>query len=84
VQKEVGTIVIKGLKHIRETFHSLNRADRNFHSWSFYQLQNFIKYKVKLAGIKVKNINDKNTSQCCSKCGKVKKLNAKESIFMCI
>ncbi|MCK8825973.1 RNA-guided endonuclease InsQ/TnpB family protein [Fuchsiella alkaliacetigena] len=83
VQEKVGIIVMEDLENIRQSAHSLNRADRNLHNWTFYQLQQFIEYKAELAGIKVKYINPKHTSQRCSKCGKVKKVNRKVNLYSC-
>ncbi|RAK04167.1 IS605 OrfB family transposase [Halanaerobium saccharolyticum] len=83
VQKKVGTIIMENLENIRNTTKSLNRADRNIHSWTFYQLQQFIKYKAELAGIKVEYINPKYTSQSCSKCNKIKKSNRKANLYSC-
>jgi IS605 OrfB family transposase len=95
VQEKVGTIIMENLENIRQTARSLNRAgsttkssyrtrrDRNLHSWTFYQLQQFIEYKAELAGIKVEYINPKYTSQSCSKCAKVKKSNRKANLYSC-
>ncbi|PTX17772.1 RNA-guided endonuclease InsQ/TnpB family protein [Halanaerobium congolense] len=83
VQEQVGTIIMENLDNIRNTAKSLNRANRNIHSWTFYQLQQFIKYKAELAGIKVEYINPKYTSQGCSKCAKVKKSNRKANLYSC-
>jgi IS605 OrfB family transposase len=83
VQEQVGIIIMENLDNIRNTAISLNRADRNLHSWTFYQLQQFIEYKAELAGIKVEYINPKYTSQSCSKCGKVKKSNRKANLYSC-
>ena len=83
VQEQVGTIIMEGLDNIRNTAKSLNRADRSLHSWTFYQLQQFIEYKAELAGIKVEYINPKYTSQSCSKCTKVKKSNRKANLYSC-
>jgi len=83
VQEQVGTIIMENLENIRNTAKSLNRADRNLHSWTFYQLQQFIEYKAELAGIKVKYVNPKYTSQSCSKCGKVNKSNRKVNLYSC-
>ena len=82
-QEQVGTIIMENLENIRNTAKSLNRADRNIHSWTFYQLQQFIKYKAELAGIKVEYINPKYTSQSCSKCNKIKKSNRKANLYSC-
>ena len=83
VQEQVGTVIMENLENIRNTAKSLNRADRNLHSWTFYQLQQFIEYKAELAGIKVEYINPKYTSQSCSKCAKVKKVNRKANLYSC-
>jgi IS605 OrfB family transposase len=83
VQEQVGTIIMENLENIRNTAKSLNSADRNIHSWTFYQLQQFIEYKAELAGIKVEYINPKYTSQSCSKCAKVKKSNRKANLYSC-
>ncbi len=83
VQGQVGTIIMENLENIRNTAKSLNRADRNLHSWTFYQLQQFIEYKAELAGIKVEYINPKYTSQSYSKCAKVKKSNRKANLYSC-
>ena len=82
-QEQVGTIVMENLENIRQTAQSLNRADRDLHSWTFYQLQNFIEYKAKLAGVKVEYVDPKHTSQCCSKCGQIKKSNRKGNLYSC-
>lgn len=82
-QEQVGTIIMENLENIRNTVNGLNRADRNIHSWTFYQLQQFIEYKAELAGIKVEYINPKYTSQSCSRCAKVKKSNRKANLYSC-
>lgn len=62
-------IVLEDLKGIRKT----SKQNRNFryylHSWSFYQLLQFIIYKAKLLGVPVVLIDPRYTSQQCSKCG---------------
>ncbi len=83
VQEQVGTIVMENLKNIRKTAKSLKRADRTLHSWTFYELQQFIEYKAKSVGIKVEYISPKYTSQGCSKCGIIKKSNRKANLYSC-
>lgn len=83
VQEHVDKIVMENLKNIRKTAKSINKADRNINSWAFYELQQFIEYKAKLAGIKIIYINPKYTSQRCSKCGKIEKGNRKGNLYYC-
>lgn len=37
--------------------------------WTYYELQQYIKYKAEMEGIKVRFVNPAYTSQTCSKCG---------------
>lgn len=43
--------------------------DSLLRNWSYYQLQQYIKYKANRVGIVVRKINPYHTSQICSKCG---------------
>lgn len=63
----------------------VRKADRQrFGSWAFYQLDNFIKYKAKIAGVPVIFVDPKNTSRTCSICGFISKSNRKsQSLFSC-
>ena len=83
VQEQVGVIVMEKLENIRQTARSLRRADRSLHNWAFYELQSFIEYKAKLAGIKMVYIDPKYTSQRCSSCGVIKKQQRKRNIYQC-
>ena len=83
MQEQVGVLVMEKLENIRQTARSLRRADRSLHSWAFYELQSFIEYKAKLAGVKVVYIDPKYTSQRCSSCGVVKKKQRKRNIYHC-
>lgn len=49
--------------------------------WSFYQLETFIRYKASLLGIPVIEINPRNTSKMCSRCGEIGNPNRKS--FVC-
>lgn len=61
------------------------KADRQrFGNWAFFQLDTFISYKAKLAGVPVVFVNPRNTSRQCSVCGYIKKSNRKsQGLFSC-
>lgn len=52
-------------------------------NWSWHQLETFITYKAKIAGVKVTSVPSNYTSQICSKCGHTEKKNRKGSTFHC-
>lgn len=64
----------------------LRRSQRdNLHSWSFYQLRQFIEYKAQLHGVPVVSVDPRYTSQTCACCGHVAKANRKsQSSFLCV
>lgn len=78
-------IVLENLKGIRSR-QKVRRVDRQrFGNWAFYQLDSFIVYKAKIAGVPVIKINPRNTSRACSVCGFISKSNRKsQSIFSCL
>ncbi len=61
------------------------KADRQrFGNWAFFQLDTFIGYKAKLAGVPVVFVDPRNTSRQCSTCGHIAKSNRKsQSLFSC-
>jgi len=67
------TIVLENLKGIRKSRnkHMGKRLNRWLNSWSFYQLQSFIKYKAEFQGKRAVFVSPYMTSQTCSKCGKI-------------
>ena len=87
VQKAKDTdkaIAMENLKGIRKTA-TVRKSQRSRHSnWAFYQLKSFIAYKAQLAGIPVIEVNPRNTSKTCSRCGHCEKPNRKnQSEFVC-
>jgi IS605 OrfB family transposase len=56
---------------------------RNLDYWPYYQLQEFIKYKATLAGIRVEPVNRDNTSLTCSRCGETVKSRPRDRWFKC-
>jgi IS605 OrfB family transposase len=78
-------IAIENLKGIKSRIRARKSQKATLHSWSFYDLIEKIKYKAKLAGIPVIEVNPRNTSKTCSKCGHCSKSNRKsQSNFLCV
>ena len=81
IKNNCGTINIEDLS-------GFGKDDKNsfiLRNWSYHQLQEFIKYKAKAAGIDVVIVNPKYTSQRCSKCGYIHKDNRQtQSNFLCL
>lgn len=77
-------VALEKLTGIRERTRLRKAQRRQYHSWAFNQLQQFIVYKAKLAGVIVSFVNPKNTSRMCPNCGFVSKHNRKtQSSFVC-
>ena len=61
-------IVLEDLKHIRSRIKAGKRMRGRLHRWAWRQLQTFVEYKAKAAGIEVEYVNPAYTSQTCSEC----------------
>jgi putative transposase len=90
--KRGATIVLEDLTGLRARTINKRRSktpeqreDKRQHSsWSYYQLEFFLKYKAEANGVTVDYVDARYTSQKCSRCGHVAKGNrAKQSIFHC-
>jgi len=64
-------IVLEDLTGIRNNKKQKKSFKYALHSWSFYQLRQFIVYKAKLLGVPVIFIQPQYTSQMCSRCGEI-------------
>ena len=62
-------LVFEDLGGIRKTRKQARSFKYALHSWSFYQLQQFVEYKAKLLGVPVLYVDPAFTSQDCSVCG---------------
>jgi IS605 OrfB family transposase len=62
-------IVMEDLTHIRDRIQAGKRMRARLHGWAFRQLQSFVEYKAKAAGIAVEYVDPAYTSQTCSCCG---------------
>ena len=78
-------IALENLQGIRARIRVRKAQRRQQHSWSFYQLRQFIEYKAKLAGVLIKLVDPRNTSRTCPICGCIDKHNrTSQSKFKCI
>lgn len=88
VAKAQGTqraIAIEQLNGIRQRVTVRKSQRATLHSWSFFQLKNFIQYKAQRAGVPLIEVDPRNTSRECPICGCVDKANRKsQSSFLCI
>lgn len=78
-------ISIEDLEGIRARVTVQRKQRADLHSWAFHQLQTFIVYKAKIAGVAVKVIDPRNTSRTCAECGHCEKANRKsQDRFVCL
>ena len=79
IKYRVGLIQMEDLSGFSE-----QQQESLLKNWSYYDLQQKIKYKAEENGIRVYFINPKYTSQRCSKCGNIDKENRKtQESFSC-
>jgi transposase len=62
---------MEDLTHIRSRIKAGKRVRARLHRWAFRQLQTFVEYKAKAAGIVVEYVDPAYTSQTCSGCGEL-------------
>lgn len=81
LQENAGVIKLEFLKGFGE------KQNKEFvlRNWSYYELQQYIKYKAEHLGIVVKFVDPYQTSQTCSKCGHYEpnQRNKETNIFTC-
>jgi IS605 OrfB family transposase len=82
VANGVGILRMEDLTEIRNRAKSKSEPGRSLHSWAFYQLQEMIRYKAEMSGIRVERVNPEYTSQTC-KCGHREKANRNGIRFRC-
>lgn len=71
VAHNVKVIKLEQLQNIRSATRQSRKNNHSIHTWSFYRLAMYIKYKAKLAGIEVLYVNPAYTSQRCPVCGSI-------------
>ncbi|MFW6120663.1 MAG: RNA-guided endonuclease InsQ/TnpB family protein [Petrotogales bacterium] len=79
-REDVG-IKLEAIEQIRKNVKSRRGFRYSLNSWSYYQLEQMIKYKAKLLGIPVSYVEPAYTSQNCSRCGHLGNRNGKQ--FKC-
>jgi IS605 OrfB family transposase len=79
------TIALENLTGIRSRVKARRGPQaRRIHSWSFDQLQRFIRYKAEERGCTVALVNPRHTSQRCSRCGHTAGDNRRsQALFVC-
>jgi IS605 OrfB family transposase len=89
VQKAKDTlrgVALENLRGIRMRLGETVRGSsqrRTIHSWGFNQLQQFIEYKGRVAGVPVVYVDPRNTSRTCPSCGYTAKGNRIGERFKC-
>lgn len=63
------TIALEDLTHLRQRIRSRKRVRSRLHRWAWRQLQTFVEYKARAAGLRVVYLHPAYTSQVCSACG---------------
>lgn len=78
-------IGLEDLKHIRIRVKARRQHRARLGNWSFGQLQSFVAYKAKLAGVPILFVDPRHTSQGCSACGHIDKKNRPDqATFSCV
>lgn len=82
--KETGspTLAIERLDGIREQ-RQRKEQRRELNQWAFYQLEQFLRYKAEVQGFDVIEVDPRNTSRGCSRCGYVSRSNRHRHDFRC-
>ena len=66
---------LKGVSFAEENNHTSKQQRSHLHRWTFYQFEQFLKYKAKENGSDVIKVNAAYTSQRCPRCGRIHKEN---------
>ncbi len=78
-------IAVEELTGIRGRVKARKPQRATLHSWSFFQLRQFLEYKSRLAGVPLVAVDPRNTSRTCPVCGCVDKANRRtQDSFLCV
>jgi IS605 OrfB family transposase len=79
------TIAIEDLTNIRDGSRDKSKEFRaRMSSWPFEQFREFLTYKANAEGIAVSVVSPKYTSQSCSRCGNIRKVQRRGNDFHCV
>ncbi len=78
-KNDVDVIAFENLKYIRKKM----PKDRWCHIWAFDKLYSYVEYKAREKGIAVEQIDPRNTSRICNKCGCTEENNRQGGRFKC-
>ena len=76
-------VALEDLTSIRVNKRRGKNFNRKLNNWSFYQLEQFIRYKAEALGKQVVSVDPRYSSQKCSKCGHTYKGNRDGSSYRC-
>jgi len=77
-------LVLEDLRHIRGRIKASKELRRDLHSWAFWELERFLRYKCALRGHPVLDSDPTHTSDTCPRCGHCEKANRPtRSLFHC-
>ncbi|MFX1535930.1 MAG: RNA-guided endonuclease InsQ/TnpB family protein [Promethearchaeota archaeon] len=82
LDRGIQIIVLGKLTHIRKKNDLGDKGNQKLHAWSFEQLAQTLRYKAEAVGILVEEVSERNSSKCCSTCGK-KGSRCKRGLFKC-
>lgn len=82
-QHQVGFVFLGDLKGLRESTRNKGRRIRRIvRNFTYYKLTQYITYKAEAQGIQVIQVDERGTSQSCSKCGEIGK-RPYQGLFKC-
>lgn len=73
---------LEELKNIRKQIKG-KKLNNWLSNWSFFQLEQFIKYKAEILGKQTVKVDARYTSQKCNNCGNIEKQNRNKSHYIC-
>ncbi|MFX0063808.1 MAG: RNA-guided endonuclease InsQ/TnpB family protein [Candidatus Hermodarchaeota archaeon] len=80
--RQIQAIVLGKLTHIRKNKDQGDKGNQKLHAWSFAQFAQLLTSKAEAVGILVETVSERNSSECCSTCGK-KGSRCKRGLFKC-